>query len=195
MPTLSSSTPAHLTVALAHAQTRLEVVFQKRHDRYAHAVRVAANAANPRHWVTLLESLEGTPDQPWPTSPPLQACQTIGEAGVLATGMAGASHWSLAVTATGSRLIWDVACRFRHSPDQLASAYQVLLAGTAGPDNSLLWTISKSGNFQLALRCCPAAQTRCQLQLEPNRLVVQPTLPPPPPATARWKYQLDIISR
>jgi hypothetical protein len=71
-------------------------------DRYAHTISLTT----PQGEQVLLESIEGTPGEIWPPSPPLQSLAGSQElAGkrlssrrnvAMLLGMAGQSHWSLA---------------------------------------------------------------------------------------------------
>ena len=191
---LSSS--SQLSVSLNLGPVQIEVVFGKQHDRYAHVVRAVSTDGDPPHWTTLLDSVEGTPQQNWPTSPPLQACQAIADDTLLATGMAGASHWSLAVTRGTSKLAWDVACRFKQKPGQIGSTYHSSAHVAEWQTEAVLLDIGESCDFQVALRCSPTEETACQLlRMDQNQLILQPTCHPASPGTARWKYELEIVPR
>jgi len=74
----------------------LRVVFIRQGDRYAHRIEVF-DAAD---WRPAWESLEGTADDVWPPSPPLQQLHVERRAEgpvALLVGMAGRTHWSAAV--------------------------------------------------------------------------------------------------
>jgi hypothetical protein len=76
----------------------MRVVFFRRGDRYAH--RVEVSKAGQGSWLPVWESLEGTPDDDWPPSPPLQHLHVEKRAEgpvALLVGMAGRTHWSAAV--------------------------------------------------------------------------------------------------
>ena len=108
--------------------------------RAACRIHLARRSLWPRHLgrrmpsgaiVPLLESVEGTPSDDWPASPPLQSlqrrrsCRTA--AAALLVGMAGRSHWSASVEA-GPRpaaLVFDIACRHTQRPSAwLGSRYR-----------------------------------------------------------------------
>ena len=66
----------------------------------------------------------------WPLNPPLQSWQLAEDHGgsplLLATGLAGRSHWSLAVSLTKpGGLLFDVACRVDGEPAFLGSTYRL----------------------------------------------------------------------
>jgi len=99
-------------VGLGGALLRVEFVW--RGDRYGHVI-AAADAAGQLQ--PLLESLEGTPTDDFPPSPPLQNLhrETLpdGRAALLLVGAAGRSHWSASIEAASGapQLIFDIACR------------------------------------------------------------------------------------
>lgn len=105
----------------------LRVVFVRSGDRIAHRVEVH-DAAN-RVWRTALESVEGSPDDLWPPSPPFQQLHVERRPTgpiVFLIGMAGRSHWSAAVEATADRgsIRFDVAARIQACPERLGSGYR-----------------------------------------------------------------------
>ena len=71
----------------------IKLVFEQSDDRWTHYWRSSTQTC--QH--AFLTSLEGTPDQDWPASPPLQNVSRHaleqGDA-LLCVGMAGKSHWS-----------------------------------------------------------------------------------------------------
>ena len=110
---------------------RLEFIW--RTDRYAQRISLidAAAVIQP-----LLESIEGTPIDPWPPSPPLQSLtietRPDGRCVALLLGMAGGSHWSASIEAVAGKaeLIVDIACRHGANPGTLGSRYQRLTDST-----------------------------------------------------------------
>jgi len=106
---------------------RLRVDFVWRDDRFGHVISIvdAAGFTQP-----VLESLEGTPEDDWPPSPPLQSLSiealTDGRRAALLVGMAGGSHWSASVEASpgASALVFDLACRSARRPEKLGSSYR-----------------------------------------------------------------------
>jgi hypothetical protein len=95
----------------------------------------------------ILASLEGTPDQAWPTSPPLQeiVAETVAagrQPSLLGVGMAGKSHWSATIEGDGfsEAIAFDIACRTAEAPALLGSAYLLAPHWKAEriADNSLL---------------------------------------------------------
>jgi len=115
--------------AMGSGGLRLRVEFVWRHDRYAHVISIveANGAVQP-----LLESIEGTPAEDWPASPPLQSLSvetlTDGRRVALLVGMAGGSHWSASIEAVLDKpeLVFDLACRHSVPPTWLGSRYRRL---------------------------------------------------------------------
>ncbi|MEX2113632.1 MAG: hypothetical protein WD845_10630 [Pirellulales bacterium] len=105
--------PASADRVLECGQLRLR--FQWQDDRFAHAISLVDAA----HAGELLRSVEGVADEAWPAGPPLQSLHLEQQPGgrhvALLLGMAGKSHWSVAVELFPDRscLRWDVACRVR----------------------------------------------------------------------------------
>jgi len=114
-------------------------------------------ARRPR--TVVFESIEGTPEEDWPPSPPLQElhleARPDGKQLALLVGMAGTSHWSLSVEfdAAAGTAVFDVACRVKRAPGGLGSRYR------------------RSGSAQQEWSAEP--QTSGSLEL---------------PRTARWRY-------
>lgn len=71
----------------------IRLLFDHHDDRWGHRWFLESGATTTE----LMRSLEGTPDQDWPSSPPLQEVSRHsldrGDA-LLCVGMAGKSHWS-----------------------------------------------------------------------------------------------------
>ncbi|HET6884549.1 MAG TPA: hypothetical protein VFI31_30625, partial [Pirellulales bacterium] len=110
------------------AAGELCIDFVRETDRYRHEVLVFAGKEPLR----LLGSVEGTADDDWPASPPLQDLHVEHRGAnsrvALLIGRAGRSHWSLSVEADASRgmLLFDAACRTPATDDCLRSSYQLL---------------------------------------------------------------------
>ena len=103
--------------------------FNRDGDRWAHQIYLSMGASEQ----PLMRSLEGTADQIWPPSPPLQDVGRhelpTGDA-ILCVGMAGSSHWSasFSVEAGENGLIKsDIACLTKKSTANraLGSSYRL----------------------------------------------------------------------
>jgi hypothetical protein len=110
----------------------LGVIFQRAGDRFSHQLFLPH--AEQRQM--LATSAEGTDQQPWPGSPVVQQLDRCplpeGRQGLVGVGMAGVSHWSLAIEVEGdsstatAQLRFDVACRVKRPPGFLGSSYQLI---------------------------------------------------------------------
>lgn len=111
------------TLSLTTAKQQLTVEFYWERDRYVHRV---TNAAGEQ-----LVSVDGTPNDAWPASPPIQqlSLEAIdGQAVLLGVGAAGSGHWSISVTSVSDgddeAFKFELACRSRDQPVRLASTYR-----------------------------------------------------------------------
>ena len=114
----------------------LRVVFEWHGDRFGHFIQ--------RHmlgrWITVLGSLEGTPNDEWPLSPPLQTLhieeRPDGPVALL-IGRAGSSHWSTSILALTDRggFLFDLACRAQVRPVQLVATYRAWANRWRSPRN------------------------------------------------------------
>ncbi len=105
----------------------LRVEFFRSSDRVAHRIVFRG--------VPIAESIEGTPSEDWPASPPFQEVhfervqlkREPGDIGFL-VGMAGRSHWSASVEPREpARIAWEVACRLHGPPEWLGVRYRLLV--------------------------------------------------------------------
>ena len=90
-------------------------------DRFRHRI---ANESDSLE----LTSVDGDGSQPWPLSPPFQDLSLEVQAGkeiAMLVGMAGKSHWSMAVTPLEKEVGWefDAACRVKENAEWLGSSY------------------------------------------------------------------------
>lgn len=174
------------------ATTQLEVTFVWREDRFAHVVELVSHTAQGIDRQILLQSMEGTAQENWPASPPLQACQSLDDTEILATGMAGATHWSLAFTKSEEGLIWDAACRVQQPPPQIGSTYKCHVPIHYTGDGEAILVPGRGRPCRLLASA--AMDTNCHLvaandvgdvriQAHPNTAL---------PATVRWQYRLRL---
>jgi hypothetical protein len=183
---------------------RLELVPLAPHEktRQRSASSQNGDALSPADPWRLAGSIEGDPHTEWPISPPFQQldrCQLAADrSGLVAVGMAGTSHWSLAVEADSELLWFDVACRVQRPLAELRSTY--LLAYPFAVRDS-----SETGCV-LEFETTPEADVdaprlpRLQVQIDPKWTTVSAdpsnrTLCFCPvqawerlPATVRWRY-------
>lgn len=118
----------------------LRAKFVRRGDRIAHVLESIVGD----EVVELLESCEGSAEDCWPASPPVQELEIAPAAPasrdakqdapqvVWLIGRAGASHWSTSVeTHADGSITFDVACRLREAPAWLGSRYRVLASAAS----------------------------------------------------------------
>jgi hypothetical protein len=169
----------------------LRTTFVWRNDRYAHVVTLIDRMGER----TLLESTEGTPDDPWPPSPAFQQLSVEGTGDqrvALLVGMSGTSHWSMSVEMSPTRraIVFDVACRMNESVESLGSSY---LAEGYTVENSST-AVGRFGALRSAivldstLDSVTQALSRCADQLRVDCLTARVTMP----HTARWKYAVTL---
>lgn len=125
---------------------RHRVLFEKTTDRWRHSLQVLSSD----QWHSLWVSQEGTSDDDWPASPPIQEIhehQLPTGPCWLAVGRAGSAHWSLSVDLIAhdsvngaTRVRFDVACRSNGDPGLLGSSYQQAAANPTGD----CWLIDES---------------------------------------------------
>lgn len=176
---------------------------QLRLERDSDRWRSVVGWSDGQEFHPLLKSIEGGGAELWPPSPPLQQALPGGTDGVLlATGMAGNSHWSVSVEVAegGGGLTWDVACRVKQPAELLGSAY-----GWVGRPNACRVAPPAAG--QAWALCFPAgclvirplaATGQCAVAgLSAGAQAgvrIQPGVTPGPyPQTVRWAYQMEWV--
>jgi hypothetical protein len=178
----------------------LRLCFERQGDRYAHRVELAAAGG----WQTVLESLEGKPDEAWPPSPPLQSLHIEERPGgrrvALLVGMAGRSHWSLSVEAdpAAASLAFDAACRLQEVPSFLGSRYRAA-ADADWSEERGTWVL-RAACLELAVLSLAAHATSGSPRIELDRpsdsvgiLVHLDGISRP--QTLQWQFTLRAIAR
>lgn len=170
---------------------KLRTAFAWRVDRYAHAVTLVEPAGEH----TLIESMEGNPDDPWPPSPAFQQLSMQGEGEqrvALLVGMAGKSHWSMSVEVSGDRrgIVFDVACRVNESAESLGSWYRT--NGLAMVDQRTTAGQIDTRRYALSLDSTLPLESQ-SLSTSDNQLRIDSVATHSPPCTARWKYALTLV--
>ncbi|MBL9083913.1 MAG: hypothetical protein JNK76_19000 [Planctomycetales bacterium] len=140
----------------------LRVVFFRHGDRIAHRIEVVD--PNTNDWLPALISVEGSPDDPWPASPPFQQLHVEQRPTgpiVFLIGMAGRSHWSAAVDIAADRrsIRFDVAVRLQTKPEKLGNRYEspdsklaVEFLGSTVPDLPKQVPATVSWNYAVSAR-------------------------------------------
>ena len=173
----------------------LQVAFLKHGDRFHHSVSLIDHQQS----IPLLESTEGTDEEIWPPSPPLQelSVEQHGEATVaLLVGMAGKSHWSASVevAADRPRVLFDIACLVRGSPQNLGSAYHLQLEPIAVDTRRLRFRPATDVLADLVLEPIGDEPTG-PIRREGSELMICCTREPKTTQpTVRWKYALELIA-
>jgi hypothetical protein len=182
-------------------------------DRHEHVVGLRVGNTI----VPLMESLEGSPEESWPPSPPLQQVyrekRSAGLEVALAVGMAGGSHWSasLELDPAAGRITFDVACRVRSVPERLGSSYRLAhsrVKAVASSASDPRPSASSAANLPLPdvlflVDGEPQAWLRAEsiageaapiVRIETERLTIEcPRHVGPLPATIRWRYSIGRI--
>jgi hypothetical protein len=157
------------------AGTALRVRFVRLADRYSHVIDVRDGG----DWRTVLESVEGSADDAWPTSPPLQDVhieqRPDGLQVALAVGRAGRSHWSLSIALdpASEAIEIDAACRTSERPGWLGSTYRSLWGeGIAMEALEGVEKTADGGTGTISLRACLVVESGNQ--------------------TIRWRYRIGV---
>jgi hypothetical protein len=160
----------------------LRLVFDWLGDRYGQRIEQQTFSK----WSTILESLEGSADEIWPPSPPLQSVhiehRETGPVALL-VGKSGTSHWSASIEPVALPIAFqfDIACRVQCPPGRLGSIYQV----AGGSDRSIVKVAA------------PQQQATCDL-IEQNKGInswhIRPVIDSSCefPCTIRWRYTISV---
>lgn len=159
----------------------LRVRFTRERDRYAHAILAVEPGGREQ---LLLESVEGTADDEWPPSPPLQSLSieelAPGRRAALLVGMAGRSHWSASIEAIPGRtaLVFDVACRSNATSAALRCTYQSHDGQEGAP----------------CVRIIPqeASPGGSRLDRSGKQIVIVPSSAASDMPTVRWRYCIEL---
>ena len=106
----------------------LSVRYSKLRDRLSHTIGITDGDT----YLPLLGSIEGSEEESWPASPPMQQmveeCFTPGISPVLlGVGLSGNGHWSTAIESQNNHLLkFDIACKNSKGSTFFGSQYHVL---------------------------------------------------------------------
>jgi hypothetical protein len=157
--------------AAAGDRTRLRLNFRWLGDRYGQLISLITSGGVTH---ALLESMEGSDNDDWPFSPPLQSLSIQTPAGkctaALLVGAAGKSYWSASIEAAdnGPALVFDIACRHGERPGWLGSRYRRLT------DVAKLTVVSTD-----------------EIVEDGDTLTIQPATPLDSAGTTRWRFRLE----
>ena len=144
----------------------------------------------------IAQSIEGSGDDAWPDSPVFQQVEPCelggGRQGIVAVGLGGTSHWSLAIDGDlAAGLKFDVACRVSESPKFLGSSYRMPLPMETVNDSRVEWDCQFVPGGRVALE---VLQGKLAVSENHQRLMI---LADPVatgfPVTIRWAYRLFFV--
>ncbi len=174
---MATVTKEQIATAWHHGK-RLRLSLAWRQDRYQTELFLDEESSS----TLLLSSVEGSAQDRWPASPPLQslALESRGEQTVaLAVGMAGKAHWSASIETLPEPLAlrFDYACRLSEPAEFLGSTFEPAQ--------------TNSGLFELAFRDIQGGR----LTQETNCIAI--SAEPPVQAGSVWKarWQFTIWGR
>lgn len=170
----------------------LTVRYSKLGDRLSHTIGIQDGDS----YLPLLESIEGSPEEPWPASPPMQ--QMVAESFtpgaspvLLGVGLSGNGHWSAAIETLNSRILkFDIACKITKSSHSMGSEYRVASPTELGP---------RSDSIVLLPESIPRIEIVVSIgQLKffeiERRIRVVPKSNPSSIQTHRWCYEIRLSS-
>lgn len=177
---------------------RLQVRFAFCEDRFGHEVW----AAEGEEWRPVMSSVEGTPEQSWPASAPLQTLhvETRPEGPIaLLVGMAGKCHWSASVELDVARhqVRFELAARVRPPGSPwLGSTYQLAEGYRARPVEGGRLVVSASSHALSGIAIQAAEpDTLVELSSDGGVLVAaREILVADAAATIRWSYRVELSS-
>ncbi len=173
----------------------LSVQYSKFHDRLSHTIGIQVGDS----YLPLLESIEGSEEEPWPASPPMQQmvqeCFAPGAPPVLlGVGLSGNGHWSTAVeTMDSKRLKFDVACKNSKNAFWLGSQYRVLVSVQKfdfSLPNSIFFDLEKYGDCRIEMR---VSIGQLEFLDADQRFQLLPVSEPSEIRTHRWCYEIGIF--
>jgi hypothetical protein len=167
------------------------VTFRWQHDRFGHTIELVHGQQVDR----LLDSVEGTPSDNWPPSPPLQQLHVetrdTNRVGLL-VGMAGKNYWSMSVEVDAELkgLFFDVACRVSASSARLATTYSI--ANAAGGkvifEDGIMYRDENRGWGLTVFR--DGAPDHARVRVDERELTILPSVGDS--TTVRWKYCVSL---
>jgi hypothetical protein len=177
---------------------RLQLRFAFRNDRFAHEIW----AADGDDWRPVMSSVEGTPEQSWPPSAPLQTLHVEARSEgpiALLVGMAGKCHWSASVELHAQRhqVRFELAARVRPPGSPwLGSTYQLAEGYRAVPVHGDRIELSASGGMHPGIAVQAAESgTLVELSNQDSVLIAaREILVADTAATIRWSYRLELSS-
>ncbi len=181
----------------------LEARFFVADDRHVHEISLKTARGNG----VILQSIEGTSDEAWPPSPPLQnltaqqgsTSQPLlpGRQVAMLLGMAGQSHWSLAaelvISPEGEWLIFDLACRAAAAPQFLGSRYRLGPDARWDAETDLISLPQRSARLRADASAAVVRPARSPGEIEIVPRLAATRLGISFPGTIRWKYSVEVL--
>jgi hypothetical protein len=182
----------------------VKLCFDRMPDRWAHRWRLLEGDQD----TTWMRSVEGTPEQDWPPSPPLQDVNQL-EPGtgnsILAVGMAGRSHWSASYsierTSDGTPFLKaDLACLQKDksetaSKPSLGSTYQLGSECTVESVSETTVKLRVSANSWIVLEASQDADCTTAFQVQDQTLSVIPQqFSSRPDRATRWAFHVIVLA-
>lgn len=157
--------PAAVLESPTEGSTALRVEFLKCGDRFSHIISlVESGRVTP-----LLDSIEGSPEDFSPLSPPIAEIHQQDKM-LFLTGATSIGHWSISLQADAGLLVFDVACRLKKEPTFLGNSYRIL-------------------NEVFELR--PMENSQVVRKGEELIIQLKNASPTSFPATVRWQYGVE----
>lgn len=203
---MSTSTTTQTIQRTSPEGNGLLVAFHWNQDRFEHRVAVIVDGASH----LLMSSCEGSVDDPWPPSPPLQQVlkQTVkDDPALLGVGMAGNSHWSASFLLCHDddiALIVDLACAVPNFDDSstsgacLRATYDCYLpiiqqAATDG-SRTVVMQLPEGPGLVLSAVNPHGGSALTSFRIDRERLVVLPAVGQQQ-GTTQWSYRLSFAGR
>ncbi len=177
----------------------LSVRYSKVRDRLSHTIGIVDGDT----YLPLLESIEGSEEEPWPASPPMQQmveeCFLPGTSPVLlGIGLSGNGHWSTAIESQNSRLLkFDIACKNSKGSTFFGSQYRILthVQRSSRPNTIeiLLDTKQLAVSFIVPRIECSVSIGRLEFSDVERRIRVSPNSELSSIQTHRWCYEISLF--
>ena len=169
-----------IEIQTSHSQPAIKLQFDHREDRWAHRLIYA----NQDCEVEVMSSVEGSPDQVWPSSAPLQEVSRHsleqGDA-LLCVGMAGKSHWSASYSVErngqASVIKSDLACLQKASASDamLGSTYELDLNCEARSVSENCFEILLDDQQVILIEALSGDDFQTTIELIDRNLVIRPS--------------------
>ena len=177
----------------------LSVRYSKLRDRLTHSIGIVVGDA----YIPFLEAIEGSADEPWPPSPPMQ--QMVEESFnpdaspvLLGVGLSGNGHWSSAIeTLESQRLKFDIACKNSKPSTEFGSKYRVLgnvqLSPVSNSVEIILAASELTANNEVTQIEFLATMGRLGFSDSERYIQVSPISDPKSIQTHRWCYEVRVF--